>query len=140
MTHVNKILHLIIYNPEEEFITNDSYTCDEMLNEHINELITQIQPKESYDELITNKLKSKYNINNVTRVRMQDVNLFQSFKKMENKLSEYEKIILIAVPDLSSSIFIIYSNHLKHKIQVPFLYCISDYIDFLYCLYSYLLI
>lgn len=140
MTHVNKILHLTIYNPEEEFITKNSYTCEDILNEHINELIIQIQPKEMYDELIINKLKEKYNSNSIIRLQIQDVNLFQSFKKMENKLSEYEKIILIAVPDLSSSIFIIYSNHLKHKLQVPFLYCISDYIDFLYCLYSYLLI
>lgn len=136
------MLKLQIVNPKIEFDSKNSYSSDELLNEHINELMREDSMKymSRYDEKIMSKLMNKYPQDKVEKISPKDSNTFSAFKKLEEELSEYESLYLLSFPDVSSSIFVMYSKPLKYKMKIPFLWCVSDYIDFLYCLYSYLLI
>ena len=137
-----RMLKLQIVNPKIEFDSKNSYSSDELLNEHIDELMRNSSMKyiDKYDKKIMSKIVNKYPQCKVEMILSKDSNKFDTFKKLEEELAEYESLLLLAFPDISSGIFVIYSEPLKYKMKIPFLWCVSDYIDFLYCLYSYLLI
>lgn len=112
---------------------------ENILNDHIQYLIDKMTLNENNDP---NKLKSKLkDVFPKSLIKIIDrPNTFGAIDEIEIELGEYEYAYVIAIPNISSNPCVVYCNKLQNKHNIPLFWCIPDYIDLLYCLYSYLII
>lgn len=133
-----RILKLVLTNPQLNNIVRYTQTIDDILNNNIKELTANAHGPSDDDKakkMIQAQYDSKCSIH-----KLKDPINFKSLLFTEELLSKYEHIDVVSIPDVSISVFVVCVDLLPVPKTVPYLWCISDYIDFIYCLYSYLII
>lgn len=134
------IMEIKLINPMME-AERSSYNQDNenILNDHVQYLIDRMKTNENNDP---NKLKTKLeSVFPHSDIKIIDrPNSYDAICKVEEDLSNYEYAYLIAIPNISSDPCVVYCNKLDKEHNVPLFWCMPDYIDMLYCLYSYLII
>lgn len=135
-----RILRMVLRNPLlSGHIRYKIELEDGILNENINDMSEKVDRiRKNDDTSIISIIKRSYPNGNIEHVK--DVNTFHAILHIEEKLAEYKNAILYSIPEVSSSIFVVYDEKLDSKMNIPFLHYVSNYIDFLYCVYSYLII
>lgn len=133
-----KILSITLKNPEIES-KRVEITSNGIINKNIEEMVLDIKRKLKDTSKAVQTIKEKYaSSDDIVDIIDSPYN-WQSYISIEEKLASYNECQIIALPDMTSSIFAIYKNSLTIHKNIPLLYFIDDYIDLLYSLYSYLL-
>ena len=124
------LLKLILENPLITNINRHTLTknTETFLSKNIQTMMLKIKCKKK------NEMKHKgYEV-------IQNPNLISTLDAIEEKLSRYKYAEIISDPEIDTNIYITYKDPLKKSHKIPLLFYVSDYIDFLYCAYSYLII
>ena len=134
------IMELRLDNPK---INVERSSCEydptTLLNETIQYLMSKMQPKENDDVgALVAEMKKVFPKSDVLPITAP--NTFGEIDSLEKQLSQYEYAYIIAIPNLSSKPCMVCCNKLDTPCTIPLYWCVPDYIDLLYCLYSYLII
>lgn len=123
------LLKLILKNPLIEDINryevkNESNT---ILSNNIQAMLLKVH-------------KNMYGIDDKKYKVIKNPNSINTLDKIEKEISKYKYAEIISNPEIDTHIYITYKEPLNKTYDIPFLFYVSDYIDFLYCTYSYLII